>query len=166
MKLQEIVSDEEIKNAWSNIIYPIPSKRAVIEKHLLSCVTGKNQNLFVNHITNRLGLTYIDYTLTKKGKEYMYYAFKVDENEDLDSVLEKFGDNLKDKFENLYGYSLFAFLKIEDGESSFGIHHLGYENAYFHMAIIENAIESLKTDFDIIMECKVIDEKIIIEQTQ
>lgn len=75
-ELKEIVSDKELDNAWANANFGDTSKRDVLRFGLLKCVSGYYQGSTSTCILEDLELITRKYNITKKGKEYLYRAFK------------------------------------------------------------------------------------------
>lgn len=76
--VNSIVSDEELDDAWGNSNFGGNSKRDVIANTLLKCASGYESGKTAKAIVENLGLVKLSkWTLTKKGKEYLYEAFKI-----------------------------------------------------------------------------------------
>lgn len=80
MKVEEIISDERLNDAWGNSNFGDCTKRDVLADTLLKCASGYYTGHTAKCIAEELGLVTKKWTLTKNGKLYLYYAFceKVD----------------------------------------------------------------------------------------
>jgi len=79
-ELQKLVSDEEIKKVFTNTNFGNTPHREVISDTLLKLASGYSSGRFAHCCVVELGLCKFDKrqkcTLTPKGKEYLYEAFK------------------------------------------------------------------------------------------
>ena len=72
----KLVSDEELDSAWGNADFGGLERRDVVRHALLKCASGYYQGFTSKQIITALGLITPGYVLTKKGKEYLWAAFK------------------------------------------------------------------------------------------
>lgn len=76
---EEIITDEEITKAWGNANFDSflnENKRELINNTVLKCASGYYTGFTARTIITALGLASSDsWTLTAKGKEYLYCAF-------------------------------------------------------------------------------------------
>lgn len=76
MTVENIITDKQLDDAWGNSNFGSISKRDVIKYTLLKCASGYHSGHTGKIICQELKLVYTnDWKLTKKGKEYLYYAF-------------------------------------------------------------------------------------------
>lgn len=73
--LQAIISDEQIEQVHANSSFGNMSKRDVVKYGLLKCASGFYQGSTSKAIIREHGLIGKNYTLTKKGKKYLWNAF-------------------------------------------------------------------------------------------
>lgn len=74
--IEELVTDEQLNNALGNANFGSSiSKRDIIKYTLLKCASGYRSGNTAKCIVYELGLTTKSWTLSKKGKEYLYFAF-------------------------------------------------------------------------------------------
>ena len=73
--LEKIISNEELNNSWGNAKFGDSSKRDVLKNTLLKCASGYYTGHTAKCIAEDLGLVTTKWTLTKKGKKYLYEAF-------------------------------------------------------------------------------------------
>lgn len=77
MKLEEIITDEQIKKAWGNANFGKEvNKRDVIKYSLLKYASGYVTGHTVYCILLELLLINIKEELTPRGKNYLYYSFE------------------------------------------------------------------------------------------
>ncbi len=74
-ELQKIISDEELNKVWGNANFGNCSKRDVLRSTLLKCASGYYTGHTAKCIVEELGLVTKKWTLTKKGKQYLYESF-------------------------------------------------------------------------------------------
>ncbi len=74
-KVEEILTDAQINDAWGNANFGSISKRNVIAGALLKCASGYYTGNTAKCIIEELGLVTKKWTLTKLGKRYLYAAF-------------------------------------------------------------------------------------------
>lgn len=77
---EEIISDEEVESVHANANFgPSYTKREVINMGVLKCAAGYYQGHTSKTICERHGLIKEkSYTLTRKGREYLWAAFQKD----------------------------------------------------------------------------------------
>lgn len=76
MTTEEIVSDEEIARVWGNANFGSVPKRDIIKGVVLKCASGYYTGFTAKQIVFELGLVNpAKWTLTKKGKQYLFAAF-------------------------------------------------------------------------------------------
>lgn len=73
--VQTIISDKEIDRVHANSSFGKISKRDVVKYGLLKCASGFHQGSTSKAIIREHGLIGKNYTLTKKGKKYLWAAF-------------------------------------------------------------------------------------------
>ena len=73
--LEKIISNEELNESWGNANFGDCSKRDVLKSTLLKCASGYYTGHTAKCIVEDLGLVTLKWTLTKKGKKYLYEAF-------------------------------------------------------------------------------------------
>lgn len=76
MKVEEIISDEELATAYANSNFGALTPREVVASTLLKCASGYETGHTAKCIVSELGLVTKQWTLTKRGKEYLYFAYK------------------------------------------------------------------------------------------
>jgi len=74
---QEIIPDSEIERVHANASFGL-EKREVVNQALLKCASGYYQGHTSTQIIMEHGLITPKYKLTKKGKEYLWAAFKAE----------------------------------------------------------------------------------------
>ena len=74
MKVEEIITDEQLDIAWGYANFGDRSKRDVLKFALLKTSCGYHNGHTANCIIKELGLIG-KHMLTKKGKEYLWEAF-------------------------------------------------------------------------------------------
>jgi hypothetical protein len=76
-KLSELITDEDLTIAWGNANFSGElSNRDVLKYILLKYASGFGTGYTAYCIASELGLIYKDkIKLTKKGQEYLYFAF-------------------------------------------------------------------------------------------
>jgi len=82
-KLEKIISEIELKKAFGNSNFGNISNRDVLKSTLLKCASGYYSGHTAKCIVEELGLVTLKWTLTKKGKEYLYDAFSIGSIENL-----------------------------------------------------------------------------------
>lgn len=76
MKLEEIISNEEINGVWGNANFGSIAKREVIRNTLLKCASSYYSGHTATCIVRELGLVKsTNWELTKKGKQYLFEAY-------------------------------------------------------------------------------------------
>lgn len=79
MKLEEIITDEQLDITWGNANFGSRSKRDILKFALLKIACGYANGHTAQCIIKELGLVgksaMKGNTLTKKGKEYLWEAF-------------------------------------------------------------------------------------------
>ena len=75
LELQKIITDEELDKAWGYANFGNCSKRDILRSTLLKCASGYYTGHTAKCIVEELGLVTKKWTLTKKGKQYLYEAF-------------------------------------------------------------------------------------------
>lgn len=79
MTPEEMITDGEIDHAWGNANFGDflnQNKRELINNTLLKCASGYSTGATAKAIVRQLKLVKEgNWTLTKKGKEYLYEAF-------------------------------------------------------------------------------------------
>ena len=76
MKIKDIITDKQLDNAWMNANFGDVKKRDIIRYTLLKSVCGYGSGNTANEIVYDLDLTNMAGKLTKKGREYLYEAFR------------------------------------------------------------------------------------------
>lgn len=77
-ELQNLVSDAEVFEAFQNTNFGETPNRFIIADTLLKLACGYHTGRTATIICIELGLVRNgSYNLTKKGKEYMFHAFKI-----------------------------------------------------------------------------------------
>jgi hypothetical protein len=76
--VKDIVSDEELVTAFGNANFGACSSRDILRYAVLKCVCGYYQGFTSRTIARELGLITEKYNITKKGKNYLWAAFKGD----------------------------------------------------------------------------------------
>lgn len=74
-KVEQILSDNEIDFSWGNANFGSILKRDVIAGTLLKCASGYHTGNTAKCIVEDLGLVTKKWTLTKKGKRYLFAAY-------------------------------------------------------------------------------------------
>lgn len=75
-ELEQLVSDEEIENAWGNSNFGNSlTKRQIIANGVLKYASGYHSGSTLQAILKELGLLTIQLSLTKKGKSYLWLSF-------------------------------------------------------------------------------------------
>ena len=78
MTPEEIITDEQIENAWGNANFGDflnANKRELINNTILKCASGYVTGKTAKTIVEELKLVGVRWSLTKKGKDYLYAAF-------------------------------------------------------------------------------------------
>lgn len=79
MTPEEIITDEQIENAWGNSNFGEflnKNKRELVNNTILKCASGYHSGHTAQCIVRELGLVYAGkWGLTKRGREYLYEAF-------------------------------------------------------------------------------------------
>ena len=75
MSVEEIVPDEEVEIVHGNANFGSMSKRDVINLGVLKCASGYHQGWTSTAILVEHRLIRKDYTLTPKGRRYLWEAF-------------------------------------------------------------------------------------------
>lgn len=78
--MEKIITDEQIEAAWGNAnfgeVYSSKTgRREIIRNTLLKCACGYETGRTAKIIAQELGLVTVKWTLTKKGKEYLFAAY-------------------------------------------------------------------------------------------
>jgi hypothetical protein len=76
MNVNEIITDEQIDIAWGNADFGTIYKRGVMERGLLQHMCGYKTGHTIKMILIELGLINSKGTPLKKGKEYLWEAFR------------------------------------------------------------------------------------------
>lgn len=71
----ELLSDAEISKAWANANFGDVGRRELIANTLLKCASGFVTGSTAKAIVSELGLTTTKWTLTVKGKQYLWAAY-------------------------------------------------------------------------------------------
>lgn len=79
MRVEEIISDEEVDKVHANANFGSMSKRDVIKYGVLKVASGYYQGHTSKTICMEHNLIYPDYTLTPKGKEYLWAAWATED---------------------------------------------------------------------------------------
>ena len=74
--LKEMITDKQLKNAFAYANFGKSTKRNVVRYALLKVACGYHNGHTSQCIINELGLCTDNLKLTKKGKEYLYEAFR------------------------------------------------------------------------------------------
>lgn len=72
---EEIVSDKEIDAFWENANFGNITRRSVINESVLKCASGRYTGRTATQILTELGLVSTEWSLTPKGKLYLWAAF-------------------------------------------------------------------------------------------
>ncbi len=75
MSVQEIISDEEIERVHGNANFGTSSKRDVVNQGVLKCASGYYQGSTSRAIITEHDLITKAYTLTPKGRTYLWEAY-------------------------------------------------------------------------------------------
>ncbi len=75
MKPEDIISDEEIEKVHGNANFGGLTKRQVVASAVLKCASGWHQGFTSMTIAKQHGLISEKYSLTKKGKLYLWACF-------------------------------------------------------------------------------------------
>ncbi|MBL4800290.1 MAG: hypothetical protein JKY45_00250 [Emcibacter sp.] len=75
MKVEDIISDDEIDRVHAYASFGDISKRDVVRYGLLKCASGYHQGHTTGQIIKEHGLVGKNMTLTKKGRRYLWAAF-------------------------------------------------------------------------------------------
>lgn len=78
--VEDIITDEALIKAFGYSNFGDSSKRDVVRYALLKTASGYHNGHTAQCIINELGLTTKKLSLTKKGKEYLYEAFRNETN--------------------------------------------------------------------------------------
>lgn len=73
-KMEDLVSDAELDEAWGNANFGGISKREVIRLGTLKCLAGWHQGFTSQAICTELGLINKKYEVTAKGKAYLWLS--------------------------------------------------------------------------------------------
>lgn len=73
--VEELVSDEELNAVWGHANFGGMTKREVIALGTLKCLSGWAQGHTGKVICQQLGLITEKYTVTAKGRAYLWLAF-------------------------------------------------------------------------------------------
>ena len=77
MTIQEIITDQQINNAWGNASFGKDvSKREVIANALLKYATDYGTGYTIEQICKELRLITTQCKLTTLGKQYLYEAYR------------------------------------------------------------------------------------------
>ncbi len=74
MKIEEIITDEQLSNAWGNASFGEISKREVVRCALLKYACGYSTGHTAMLILQELGLLTRKENLTTSGKQYLFEA--------------------------------------------------------------------------------------------
>jgi tRNA(Ile)-lysidine synthase TilS/MesJ len=74
-ELEKLVSEKKLEVAFGNSNFGDITKREVIKSTLLKYACGYYSGYTAKCIVKELGLITEKLSLTKKGKEYLYYSF-------------------------------------------------------------------------------------------
>lgn len=77
---QEIISEDEIERVHSNANFGSMKKRDVVNQGLLKAASGFSQGFISQQIIKEHGLIDDKYKLTRKGKDYLWAAFRLDDS--------------------------------------------------------------------------------------
>lgn len=77
-EVKEIISDEEIERVHGNANFGGMDKREVVNQGVLKCASGYYQGSTSKAIIAEHGLIDKEYTLTPKGRMYLWAAFKTE----------------------------------------------------------------------------------------
>lgn len=77
-ELANFVADHEINEVFANPNFGSVSNREVVKQGLLKCAGRFYQGHTSKTILMELGLIGKNYTLTKKGARYLFYAYRED----------------------------------------------------------------------------------------
>lgn len=75
MSENEIISDEEIERVHANAKFGYTTKREVVRLGVLKAASGYHQGFTSETIIREHGLITKKYSLTRKGKAYLWAAF-------------------------------------------------------------------------------------------
>jgi hypothetical protein len=75
MDIYELVPTAEMRRTFQNANFGSMDDRDVVKMGLLKCASGYHQGSTSKAILQELGLITMKYTLTKKGKQYLWAAF-------------------------------------------------------------------------------------------
>ena len=80
MKIKDIVTDKQLDQAWGHSNFGPVSRRDIVRYTLLKYVCDYGSGHTAQCIVKELGLVTGEYRLTKRGKEYLYEAFRKGSN--------------------------------------------------------------------------------------
>lgn len=75
MKTNEIITDEQLNNAWGNADFGDLPKRKVLANALLKYASGYSTGKTISCIADELGLITKSGKLSALGKKYLFAAF-------------------------------------------------------------------------------------------
>ncbi|MCP4392834.1 MAG: hypothetical protein GY804_00970 [Alphaproteobacteria bacterium] len=75
MNIEEIITDQQLCDAWGNANFGGIPKRKIVKYGLLKCAVGYHQGHTSKSILIELGLITEKYRITKKGREYLWLVF-------------------------------------------------------------------------------------------
>ena len=78
METHKLITDAQIDAVWGNANFGNTPKRDVIKDSILKCAAGYHTGHTAKCIVEELGLVTKKWSLTKKGKDYLYEAFKIE----------------------------------------------------------------------------------------
>ena len=78
--VEKLITKETLKRVFANANFGDVTKRDVVRYALMKVACGYNNGWTAQSIIYDLGLCTKKLTLTKKGKEYLYEAFRNDTN--------------------------------------------------------------------------------------
>ena len=74
-KLSDLISDNRLREVFANANFGNMPNREVVRQALLKCAGHLHQGYTAKTILLELGLVGKNYTLTKKGARYLYFAY-------------------------------------------------------------------------------------------
>jgi hypothetical protein len=75
MLVEEIVSENDLNEAWGNADFGNNDKRFIVKHALLKCASGYYTGRTAKHILIELKLANDRWEMTPKGKQYLFAAF-------------------------------------------------------------------------------------------
>lgn len=75
MTTTEIITDEQMKEAFANADFGKTPHRQVLARSVLKCACGYPTGSFARAICAELGLTTSQWELTPLGRQYLYAAY-------------------------------------------------------------------------------------------